>query len=310
MTAMTNLPLLRQRFGEHLQENVVLANYTTARAGGEADALLPVNSASELENAVKILWELETPFMVLGSGSNILVSDKGLRGVALLNRTRNVKIDGRHEPPSVWAESGANLVHLTRQVSFRGYTGMEWAVSIPGTVGGAVYGNAGAYGSDMAQSMLLVEILHRKNGKETWPVEQMDFSYRSSKLKREHPPAVILATRLRLGHSSPQEVQTKMAEYNTQRRRTQPPGASMGSMFKNPAGDYAGRLIEAAGLKGKRIGNVEISSIHANFFINLGHASASDINQLILLAQNTVADKFGIALTLEIELVGDWEERH
>ena len=307
---MTNLQLLRQRFGEHLQENVVLANYTTARAGGAADALLPVNSASELENAVKILWELETPFLILGSGSNILVSDKGLRGVALLNRTRNVKIDGRHEPPTVWAESGANLVHITSQVSLRGYTGLEWAGSIPGTVGGAVYGNAGAFGADMAQSLLLVEILHLKNGRETWPVKQMDFAYRSSKLKREHPPAIILATRLSLGHSTSAAVQAKMAEYNAQRRRTQPPGASMGSMFKNPAGDYAGRLIEAGGLKGKRIGNVEISDIHANFFINLGMARATDIYQLILLAQKTVEDKFGVTLTLEIELVGDWEDRH
>ena len=259
---------------------------------------------------MKILWELETPFLILGSGSNILVSDKGLRGVALLNRTRNVKIDGRHEPPTVWAESGANLVHLTRQVSLRGYTGLEWAGSIPGTVGGAVYGNAGAYGADMAQSLLLVEILHLKNGRETWPVKQMDFAYRSSKLKREHLPAIILATRLSLGHSTSAAVQAKMAEYNAQRRRTQPPGASMGSMFKNPAGDYAGRLIEAGGLKGKRIGNVEISDIHANFFINLGMARATDIYQLILLAQKTVEDKFGVTLTLEIELVGDWEDRH
>jgi UDP-N-acetylmuramate dehydrogenase len=187
---------------------------------------------------------------------------------------------------------------------------MEWAVSIPGTIGGAVYGNAGAYGADMAQNLVLVEILHRKNGKETWPVEQMDFSYRSSKLKREHPPAVILATRLRLGHSTSAAVQAKMAEYNAQRRRTQPFGASMGSMFKNPAGDYAGHLIEAAGLKGKRIGNVEISDIHANFFINLGQAHASDFYQLILLAQKTVEDKFGVTLALEIELVGDWEDRH
>jgi UDP-N-acetylmuramate dehydrogenase len=310
MTATINLPSLRQRFGEHLQENVVLANYTTARAGGPADALLPVNSAAELEKAVQALWELDTPFIILGSGSNILVSDKGLRGVALLNRTRNVKIDGHHEPPTVWAESGANLVHLTRQVSLRGYTGMEWAGSIPGTVGGAAYGNAGAYGSDMAQSMLLVDILHRINGKETWSVEQMDYTYRCSKLKREHIPAVILGTRMRLGHSTQAEVQAKMAEYNAQRRRTQPPGASMGSMFKNPPGDYAGRLIEAAGLKGQRIGNVEISAVHANFFINLGKARAGDIFQLIQLAQQKVAEQFGIVLELEIELVGEWEVRH
>jgi UDP-N-acetylmuramate dehydrogenase len=307
MPTLTNIQLLRDRFGEHLQENVVLANYTTVRAGGTADAFLPVNSSSELESTVKILWDLDVAFMILGSGSNVLVSDKGVRGVVLLNRTRNIKIDGRHNPPTVWAESGANLGHLTRQLVYRGFSGMEWAANIPGTLGGAVCGNAGAYGADMASSLVLVEILHRHHGRETWPVESMGYTYRSSILKQEHIPAVIMAARMKLIPSTSAEVQARMEQNNTHRRRTQPPGASMGSMFKNPPDDYAGRLIDAAGLKGKRIGNVEISAIHANFFINLGRASANDVYQLIRLAQKTVEDKFGVSLELEIELVGDWE---
>lgn len=310
MPLLTSIQILRKHFGERLQENVVLANYTTVRAGGAADAFLTVNSASELESTIKKLWDLDVPFMVLGSGSNVLVSDKGVRGVVLLNRIRNVKIDGRHHPPTVWAESGANLSHLTRQIALRGFTGMEWAASIPGTLGGAIYGNAGAYGSDMASSLILVEILHPDSGKTEWPVERMEYTYRTSILKKKHQAAVIMAARMKLAASTPDEVHSRIEQNNIQRRRTQPPGASMGSMFKNPPGDYAGRLIDAAGLKGKRIGNVEVSSIHANFFINLGQARATEFYRLIRLVQKTVADKFGISLELEVEMVGDWEGMH
>jgi len=307
MAAPINIKLLRQRFGEHLQENVVLANYTTVRAGGAAHAFLPVNSSAELEDAIKILWEVDMPFMILGSGSNILVSDQGVPVVVLFNRSRNIKIDGRQTPPIAWAESGANLAHFSRQIARRGFAGMEWAASIPGTVGGAVYGNAGAYGSDMANSLVLVEILHRSDGKTSWPVERLDYNYRSSLFKQEHIPAVILAAGVRLEESTPEVVQEKMKQNIAHRLLTQPPGASMGSIFRNPPGDHAGRLIEAAGLKGKAIGSVEISTLHANFFINLGKANASDFYHLIRLAQKTVEDKFGVSLELEIELVGDWK---
>ena len=185
---------------------------------------------------------------------------------------------------------------------------MEWAASIPGTVGGAVYGNAGAYGSDMASSLVLVEILHRDDGKTSWPVERLEYSYRSSLLKRECLPTVVLAASVRLEESTPEVVQEKMKQNIAHRLLTQPPGASMGSMFKNPPGDYAGRLIEAAGLKGKNIGSVQISDLHGNFCINLGKANAKEVYQLVRLAQKTVEDKFGISLELEIELVGEWKE--
>ncbi len=308
MPAKTSLPLdaLRKLFGEHLQENVVLSNYTTAHVGGPADALLPVNSLAELEQAVLKLWELKVPMTILGSGSNILVSDKGLRGVVVLNRARNVKIDSRGDLPSVWAESGANLGHMARQIALRGLSGLEWAANIPGSIGGAVYGNAGAHGGDMQGNLILADILHPTNGKETWPGERMQYEYRSSLLKREHSPAVILTARFRLEPGSSPEIKAKMEKFSEHRRRTQPPGATMGSMFKNPPGDYAGRLIEAAGLKGRIIGGAEISPIHANFFVNHGKATATDIYNLVHLARQRVADQFGAQLELEIELVGDF----
>jgi UDP-N-acetylmuramate dehydrogenase len=141
-----------------------------------------------------------------------------------------------------------------------------------------------------------------------WPAEKFDFTYRSSILKQRPSYTVVLSATMRLAYASKEEVQAKMAQFVEYRHRTQPPGASMGSMFKNPPGDYAGRLIEAVGLKGTRIGEAQISDKHANFFINQGNASASDIYALINLVQRSVFDKFGVRLDLEIELVGDWSE--
>ena len=298
---------LRRSFAGHLQENVVMANYTTAQVGGKVDALLPVNTLEELSEAAAMLWQMDVPFKMIGSGSNVLVSDEGLHGLIILNRARNVKIDSRSEPPSVWAESGANLGHMARQVALRGLAGLEWAASVPGTLGGAIYGNAGANGSDMQASLSMAEILHRDSGRESWPVERLAFAYRSSILKREHIPAIILAGRLDVQVSTSEEVQARIAAFNDKRRATQPPGASSGSMFKNPPGDFAGRLIEAAGLKGRRIGGAEISQVHANFFVNQGKASARDVWELIQIAQHTVEDKFGVRLELEIELLGEFD---
>jgi UDP-N-acetylmuramate dehydrogenase len=307
----TLLPLdaLRAAFGDAFQQNASLAGHTTAHAGGPADALIAVHSAGELEQAVRRLWELDAPFVILGYGSNVLVSDRGLRCVAVLNRARAVEFhpgsDAAGDAPFVQAESGALISAIARLAALRGLGGFEWAATVPGTLGGAVYGNAGAFGGDMNGSLLLAEILH-PHGKEVWPVERMQYSYRSSELKRSRVPAAILAARIRLERSDQGSVQAKMEDFSARRRRTQPPGASLGSMFKNPPGDYAGRLIEAAGLKGARVGAAEISPVHANFFVNHGGASASDIGRLIHLARETVASRFGVRLELEIELLGDW----
>jgi UDP-N-acetylmuramate dehydrogenase len=304
-----SLPNLRTVFGGRLQENVVLANYTTARAGGSAAGLIVANTADELADTARTLWEMETPFMIIGSGSNILVSDTGYAGVVILNRARNIKIDTHHASPTVWAESGANLGGIARQAALRGLSGLEWAATIPGTVGGAVYGNAGAHGGDMKGSLLLAEILHPDFSREEWQVDRLDYTYRSSVLKRQPNGGIILAARMKLNQKTSEDVKALMEKYTEQRRRTQPPGASMGSMFKNPPGDYAGRLIEAAGLKGTRVGGVEISQVHANFFVNNSSATASDIYNLIQIARQQVHEKFGVQLELEIELLGNWEEK-
>jgi len=307
---VTPLPLkeLREQFGQRLQENVRLANYTAARVGGPADAFLVVNSADELEKCVKTLWEMKIPFLLLGGGANVLVSDRGFHGVVLLNRAHTIKIHAQNDPPTVWAESGANLGMIARQAALRGLSGLEWANSVPGTLGGAIYGNAGAFDGDMQKNLLMAEILHPQEGKQTWSVEKFGYEYRSSVLKRSGTQAVILSATLKLEKSTPEAVKEKMDEFSNRRKQTQPPGASLGSMFKNPPGDYAGRLIEAAGLKGMRIGGVQVSPVHANFFVNSEAATASDYRHLIEIVRNTVEEKFGVRLELEVELVGDWSD--
>jgi UDP-N-acetylmuramate dehydrogenase len=297
---------LREAFGVRLQQDVPLAPYTSARIGGAADFLLVVRSSVELAATTKVLWEIGVPFRMLGAGSNVLVADAGVRDVVLLNQARQVRFSEYETEPGVWAESGAGLGVLARRAVERGWSGLEWAVTVPGTLGGAVVGNAGAHGSDMASCLLMAEILQRNGQAESWPVERLEYTYRDSWPKRHPGQAVVLSATVRLSLSTPEETRARAAEFVAQRQASQPPGASMGSMFKNPPGDFAGRLIEAAGLKGTRIGNAEISPIHANFFINHGKASAKDVKGLIDLARNAVEARFGVRLEMEIELIGEW----
>jgi len=297
---------LRAAFGARLHENISMANYTTARVGGSAVALIPTHTQEELSECAQMLWNLSMPFIILGSGSNILVSDKGLDVIVVHNRAHNVRIKTNSDSPYIEAESGAILGTVARQSALRGISGMEWSAPIPGTVGGAVYGNAGAYGKSIQSCLKMAKILHKTEGVSDWPVEKLNYQYRSSVFKREKIPAVILSATFNAVQTSREEAWEKIDAYQVHRKETQPPGASMGSTFKNPPGESAGRLIEAAGLKGHRIGRAIISPIHANFIVNLEGATAQEIYQLMKLAQETVADKFGVVLEPEIEFLGDF----
>jgi UDP-N-acetylmuramate dehydrogenase len=244
------------------------------------------------------------PFTLLGGGSNVLVSDKGVRGVVVLNRAKAVKFHAGSQP-KVTVESGVVFSNLANRCASKAFTGLEWAATVPGTIGGAVYGNAGAFGGDMNGNLISTELL-TENGKETFTVEKMGYGYRTSVLKRGELKAIVLSAELALKNSTKEEVTVKIQQFSAHRKVTQPAGASMGSMFKNPNGDYAGKLIEAAGLKGARIGNAQISPLHGNFFINHANTKAEDIRALIQLVQKTVKEKQGIELELEIELIGEW----
>ena len=256
---------LQALFGQRLQVDIPLDRFTSARVGGPADGLLEVSSADDLALAVTTLWKEDLPWMILGGGSNVLVSDTGVRGVVLLNRARQVEFQEASMPPTVWAESGANFGLIARQAAGRGLAGLEWAAGIPGTLGGAVVGNAGAHGGDIAGNLVVADILQRDPNvqegmpiRQDWPVDRLEYAYRTSLLKGQTGQAVVMAAILRLMRTTPEEAKARTDEFVNKRRQTQPPGASMGSMFKNPPGDYAGRLIEAAGLKGARVGGAQI----------------------------------------------------
>ncbi len=296
---------LRALFGEQVQEHVLLAPYTSARIGGPADTLLTVRSADELARAVQACLEHELPFTMLGGGANVLVSDKGVRGIVILNRAKALEFREGAQP-TLWAESGAIFSNLAHRAAAKGLSGLEWATAVPGTVGGAVYGNAGAFDSDTAHDLLRAEILD-ESGRNWWPVEKMEYGYRTSIFKQSHEKAVVLSAEFTLKDGSAEEIQKKIDGFTAHRKTSQPPGASMGSMFKNPPADFAGRLIEAAGLKGTRIGNAEISAVHGNFFLNHGETKASDVRALVELVQKTVKEKLDVQLELEVELIGEWE---
>lgn len=300
---------LQEVFKGSLQFDVPLARYTSARIGGPAEALLSVSSAQELAQAARLLWGRGLDFLILGGGSNVLVADEGVEGVVLLNRAREIRFMEDAGALLALVESGAVLGTVARLAAERGWSGLEWGATVPGTVGGAVVGNAGAHGGDMAGSLHVAEILQQEGQVESWSLARLDFGYRTSALKRMQAPFIVLSGTFRFQQATPEECKLEMRKFTEQRAQTQPAGASMGSMFKNPVDDYAGRLIDAAGLKGMQVGGVKISEKHANFFINEGSGKAADVYALITAAKNAVRDQFGVDLELEIRLVGVWGER-
>jgi UDP-N-acetylmuramate dehydrogenase len=298
------IDILYARLGDKVKQNASLAPYTSARIGGPADILITAESADELARIIKLLQKQEMDYLILGGGSNVLVSDKGVRGVVVLNRAKAVRFHNGDQP-SVTVESGVVFSNLANRCAAKGFAGLEWAATVPGTIGGAVYGNAGAFGGDMAGNLIWAELL-TENGREKFAPEQLAYGYRTSILKRGELDGIVLCAELKLQNSTKEAVSTTIEQFGAHRKTTQPPGASMGSMFKNPNGDYAGKLIEAAGLKGTRIGNAEISPLHGNFFINHDNTKAQDIRALIELVMKTVKEKQGVDLELEVELIGDW----
>jgi UDP-N-acetylmuramate dehydrogenase len=297
-------------FGKQLKKDQKMDRYSVMQVGGPAEYLVTVDSVDELENAIRFLWEGNIPFILIGGGSNTLISDAGVREVVILNKAKEVKFIDQ-DPPCIWAESGASFGKLARLSGSRGWSGLEWSAGIPGTVGGAVVNNAGAFGSNVAETLVMAEILHPEQDRiqrSEWSVDQFAYDYRTSVIKAGKKPAAVLSATFRLSQSTPEAVKERISSISEKRQGTQPQGKSLGSMFKNPPGDFAGRLIEEAGLKGKRIGNAEISQVHGNFFLNLGKATAADIADLIDLAKKEVKDQFGVDLELEIQFIGDWEQ--
>ncbi|KXL53298.1 UDP-N-acetylenolpyruvoylglucosamine reductase [Anaerotignum neopropionicum] len=294
---------LRVRLGE----DAVLADepmdgHTTFRTGGPADIFIMPGSFKEVKESISILKENNIPFMVIGNGSNLLVRDKGIRGavIQLGRRLSKVDVDGEF----VFAEGGALLTALSAKAAENALSGLEFASGIPGTVGGAITMNAGAYGGEMKDVLISVEVLTEEMEVKTIPVEALELSYRHSILLKDG--YILLRAKLKLKNGNPEEIKTKMAELGEQRREKQPlQYPSAGSTFKRPQGYFAGKLIQDAGLKGKRIGGAQISEKHAGFIINVGKATTQDILDLIAFCQQTVYEKFGVRLETEVKIIGE-----
>lgn len=309
------------RFGLQIQRNVPLAPLTTMKVGGPAEYYATVHTTDQLLKLVRWARGVELPYFILGGGSNILISDAGVRGLVIENRCRQVRVDEapccefpKDDRPYLMAESGAAMAGAARVSVRNGLQGLEWAVSVPGTVGGAVVGNAGAHGGEIKDNLENALLLNEQGDVQEYKNADFQYAYRDSTLKRQQPlvagfKAVILSVNFRLQRGNPAEISAQAERFLQHRRRTQPVEPSLGSTFVNPPGDYAGRLIEAAGLKGERLGGVQVSALHANFIVNpggVGKAKAADVIGLIEQIQRLVAERCGVHLEQEIQLVGEW----
>jgi UDP-N-acetylmuramate dehydrogenase len=299
--------LLAQWPGEAFRD-AALAPYTTFRIGGPADVLLVARSSKELGAAVLLARDAGLPWRVLGRGSNVLIADAGFRGVVILDRSRGVRVKMEDEAAVLRVASGELLSELADRASSAGWAGLEWAAGIPGTIGGAVVGNAGAFGSSMAQVVSWVRVFRESGRARRLRPDKLAFDYRHSRFRKKAGQEAILEVGLRLPMGEPSILKAQMVKYRRWRRQRQPRGSSAGSVFRNPHGDAAGRLIEQAGMKGKRWGQAQVSVKHANFFLNLGGARAADMRALIEETRQAVRRTAGLELALEIELVGAWEE--
>jgi UDP-N-acetylmuramate dehydrogenase len=283
-----------------------LARYTSMKIGGPADHWVEVEKAQALRQLLPLLKRHEIPVCLLGNGSNVLVSDRGVRGAVVRLVGDFKKVTWLVQDAHVLVQVGAAcaITQLVREAARKGYAGLEFAEGIPGTMGGALVMNAGAYGSEFEKVVDHVEGVLADGSAVQFSRGDLTFSYRDS-----HLPAgmIVTAVGMRLDKDDAARVGTKLRELVTKRKSSQPSGyPNSGSMFRNPPGDYAGRLIEAAGLKGQRIGQAQISERHANFIVNLGGAKATEVRQLMDLARAAVEKQFGVVLQAEVRLLGDW----
>ena len=280
-----------------------LRNHTTFRVGGKADAFLSVNNEEELKKAVQLCKENSVSYFILGNGSNLLVSDDGFRGlvIAIGSGMACITVDGTR----ITAQAGALLSTVAQTAAKHSLTGMEFASGIPGSIGGAIVMNAGAYDGEMKMIVETVTLLTEEGDIRTFSCEEMEFGYRTSRLKREK--GIVLSVTLSLMQGDVTAIQDKMKDFAGRRREKQPlEYPSAGSTFKRPEGMFAGKLIMDAGLRGYSVGGAQVSEKHCGFVINKGGATAFDVYTLIGDVQKKVEEEFGVVLEPEVILVGDF----
>ena len=281
--------------------NESLKRYTAWKIGGPADVLLEPRDADELIGAIKKAREHDIPVTVLGGGTNVLVRDGGIRGltIRLAKSLTRVEIEGYH----VTAEAGVLYPVLANATAGCGLRGLEFATGIPGTVGGAVYMNAGAYDGETKEVLSWADV-YRDGAVVRMSNEDLELSYRRSVL-HDHPDWVVLRAGYALAPGDPEELRSRIREFRAQRMNGSPNRPSCGSTFKRPPGDFPGRVIEAAGLKGTRVGQIEVSPVHANYFVNLGGGTAREALELMALVREKVRERLGVELEPEVRVVGE-----
>ncbi|MDQ0155921.1 UDP-N-acetylmuramate dehydrogenase [Robertmurraya andreesenii] len=286
----------------NVKENERLANHTTIKIGGPADIFVEPSSVENLQKTMELIRQYNVPWRAIGRGSNLLVSDRGIEGIVIKlgSGLDQFELNGTE----LTVDSGYSLVALATSISKKGLSGLEFASGIPGSVGGAVYMNAGAHGSDISRILSKALVLF-ENGELEWlSNDEMEFSYRTSVLQKKRPGVVVRAV-FQLTEGDRESIQAEMKKNKDYRKVTQPwnlPCA--GSIFRNPLPNYAGQLIEEAGLKGYSIGGAKISEMHGNFIVNNGGATAEDVLNLIQFVKDKIYESKQIKMETEVEIIG------
>lgn len=289
-----------------IKTNEILANHCTYRIGGPAKCYFSAAGEDEVAASLEVARENNLPFFILGGGSNVLFSDEGFPGMVV--KMDNISIDARDngEKTTVIVGAGTPLAALVKFTRDNSLTGMEWAAGIPGTVGGAIRGNAGAFHHEVGESVLKVRVLQVvAAGIETRLFQKNDcaFAYRNSAFKC-NKNLVIVSAALSFDKGDPRKIESEIQEYLAKKNTTQPlDHPSAGSVFANPEGFFAGKIIEECGFKGRVVGGAKVSEKHANFIVNLGGATAADVKKIISLIKKSAQEKFGVNLEEEIEIV-------
>lgn len=305
MRPMDLAPALGGLLGtENVRPAERVARYTTWRVGGAAALLCLATSADLLARAAELARDAGVPWLVLGRGSNLLLDDAGFDGVVIVNRADRLALDGT----TAHAASGALLGVLARRTAAAGLVGLEWCHDIPGSVGGAVVNNAGANGGAIADALRTARVLPVAGPTREMDAADLHFGYRRSALRAEEhvavsPRPVVLSACFVLERGDPAQTKARMNAQRERRIATQPGGASAGSVFKNPPGDSAGRLVESVGLKGMRHGDAAVSTLHANFIVNGPRATAADVLALVALMRRRVQAEHGVALEPEVQFL-------
>ncbi|HEY3333726.1 MAG TPA: UDP-N-acetylmuramate dehydrogenase [Candidatus Limnocylindrales bacterium] len=307
--ALTTGTDIQRRIGVKTSRDEPLGRFTTMRVGGPADLFAVAHNAFELRALVKFARARAIPYTILGRGSNLVIADAGIRGLVIQARAEGTKLEGDRYR----AEAGVPMARAATETQKAGLTGLEYGLAIPGTVGGAVWANAGAHENETSRVLESATVLLADGSERELSADELGFGYRHSRFKDAGqlpaggPAEIVMSALFRLTPADPDEIKRRLDEIRHWRQAHQPLGIpSAGSVFRNPDGDSAGRLIDELGLKGTRVGGAVVSEKHANFIVNDRRGTAADVRRLAEHVRRRVLERHGVDLRFEVEFVGDW----